>query len=270
MEIHSVAPKGALAGKCVPGDVLLKIDNFEVSSEGTVSYEVHEEKVNLSLEFLVTRDLPGVAKRLSVLRAGKVQELTATFNPIPPLVGRFDRVDCEPTYFMVGGYVFCPLSFPMIQQDKQVPESFVDKAYAAWRKADEQIIVLQRGLKHKINEGYDLDSVRQLLTVQGEKVSSMEGLVRSVAAAISSGVEYLAFGFEEAAHGEALKEVLPVAELAEADSELLELNQIPACVSPNLLELYRSTMPNSSRGVLSTLMKMVRCGRSPTASTAGA
>lgn len=40
VEVQSVAPKGAVAGKLKPGDVLLKVDSYEVSSEGTVSYEV--------------------------------------------------------------------------------------------------------------------------------------------------------------------------------------------------------------------------------------
>jgi len=208
-----------------------------------------------------------VSKRLTLLRHGRIEEVAAAFGPIPPLIGRFDRVDCEPTYFMIGGFVFAPLSFPMLQQDHDIPEHLMERAYASWQQVDEQVIVLQRGLKHRINEGYDLDSIRPLLTVQGAKVSNMTELVRSVGAAMSSGAEYLAFGFEGSS-GQGSQEVLPVKGLADADAEILDMHQIPACVSPNLLELYRSCMPSSSRGVLSTLMKVVRCGRSP--SLAGA
>jgi len=264
VEVTDVAPKGTLAGKIEPGDVILKIDGHDVSSEGTVSYDVHKEKVNLSFEFLVTKDLPGITKKLTVLRKGKAQELASGFMPVAPLAARFDGVDCQPTYFMIGGFIFAPLSLPLIHHDADVPGHLVEKAYTCWKEGDEQMVVFQRGLQHQVNEGYELDAAKLLLTVQGEPVKNMEGLIRGVAKAILAKADFLVFGFENAKRNGEQKEVLRVDGLEQADAELMEQHQIPACVSSDLQELYFSVMPESERGrgVLSTLMRAVCCPRS--------
>merc|ERR1712048_307396 len=157
----------------------------------------HGEKVNLGLECLVTKDLPGSMKRLSVLRKGKVEDVTIGFVPLVHLAKRFDRVDCQPTYFMIGGYVFAPLSMPLIMHNHQdIPAHLVQQAFRSWKKDDEEIVLLQKCLNHEINEGYYLDEFRILLTVQGQKIKNMDGLVRAVAAVMLAKSDYLIFGFE--------------------------------------------------------------------------
>merc|ERR1712014_261223 len=92
--------------------------------------------------------------------------------------------------------IFSPLSMPLIHHDRGIPEHLVEKAYNSWKEADEEIVVFQRGLQHQINEGYELDAAKLLLTVQGQPIKNMEALVRHVGKAISENEEYLVFGFE--------------------------------------------------------------------------
>lgn len=52
---------------------------------------------------------------LLVLREGKEMELKYQLNLRRPLVPVLAGVDCVPSYFIIGGLVFVPLSIPFLE-----------------------------------------------------------------------------------------------------------------------------------------------------------
>ena len=52
---------------------------------------------------------------LLVLRDGKEMELKYQLNLRRPLVPVLAGVDCVPSYFIIGGLVFVPLSIPFLE-----------------------------------------------------------------------------------------------------------------------------------------------------------
>ena len=52
---------------------------------------------------------------MKVLRAGQVLDLHYQVQARRPLVPVLHGVDCVPSYFIVGGLVFVPLSIPFLE-----------------------------------------------------------------------------------------------------------------------------------------------------------
>ncbi len=52
---------------------------------------------------------------MQVVRAGKVLELTYILQQSRPLVPALHGVECVPSYFIVAGLVFVPLSIPFLE-----------------------------------------------------------------------------------------------------------------------------------------------------------
>jgi hypothetical protein len=123
------------------GDVLLAVDGKPVAQDGTV--ELREGGERIDFNHMVTSKMVGSEITLDVKRDGKRMPLKLTLHPNqrlvraqhyslalhvrlggpglnvgrahPPQVPMLDQVDASPSYLIICGLVFCPLSVPALQ-----------------------------------------------------------------------------------------------------------------------------------------------------------
>merc|ERR1712232_7993 len=125
--VANVAPlsQAAAAGLRI-GDVLLSVDGVPLEEDASIPFRDGER---IGFDFLVTRKAAGEALALCISRvcentgssssdtfvdpSSHVITLESKAAPLPPLVR---NVDAQPSYLVVGGLVFVPLSLPWIEQ----------------------------------------------------------------------------------------------------------------------------------------------------------
>lgn len=266
VQVQSISPLSPLHEHLVAGDVLLEIDGQNISKEGTVSFNISgDTAVKLPFLALITAKPRGAITNFSVLQRGSQQmkAFSVALKPLPAMAPRYDGADARPSYVIVGGLVFTVFSTPLFQQatsgsktfaalmgeapSLHIPQSVLNEALYRWRSnANETagLVVLLRGLKHSVNRGYNLDTVRVLRRVNGQKVDGLLQLVEQLCSLRGSSERFLYFSFMET-DSELPSEtpedpdvVLETDAIAAADAEILMANGIPALVSSDLADLH--------------------------------
>jgi len=204
--------------------------------------------------------------------------------PVPPLVPRFDDsavgitegeigrrkarelgFASTPSYYAVGGLVWSVLSQPLINAvGEKVPHATSLCMYR-WKRAGntldgplgdcgtetDQVVILLRGLDHKVNENYGKNLIRVLRFINAEPVVSLKGLIGQVAQAFQSKTPYLTFTFaaledgeDVSGNGEDPDVVLDTAAVlkTEASGEILSAYGLQSPVSEDLAEDYKKAM----------------------------
>ncbi|CAA7023472.1 unnamed protein product [Microthlaspi erraticum] len=166
---------------------------------------------------------PGETALVKVLRDGKEHEFMISLNMTKQqLVPEKSR----PSYYILAGLVFVPLSKPLID-DKS---SSICKS-ALKRKAtepDEQIVIISQVLSDDINTGYSDLKEFEVKKVNGEKVVNLKHLSELIEECCT---EDLRFDLEE---GHVI--VLNYLSAKEATSLILERHKIPSAMSSDLQE----------------------------------
>ena len=132
-------------------------------------------------------------------------------------------------YVLIGGFVFTKMTVPLIMELRHAMQNGrgarmspgVVKAMSKWKKGDEEIVLLISVIRHRVNRGYDVSSVRIVESVNGKEVPTLKAFADATAE--PSGAEFLRIRFAGDDH-DAL--VLRAADLAAADKELLKRNKI--------------------------------------------
>jgi len=169
--VTKVAAMGcAKAAGVRSGDMLLSIDGTSVAGDGTVPLR-KSERVNF--DHCVTSKRRHTKVEVKVLRDGEEVALQVTLQPLPRLVPLIDGFDAAPSYVVVAGLVFMPLSVPLISavcgDDDSDADSDDDSDDAVVRdihylrdvfdkdKPDKetQIVVWTQTLAHDCNFGYE-------------------------------------------------------------------------------------------------------------------
>jgi hypothetical protein len=95
-----------------------------------------------------------------VLRDGQRCDVSFTVAPPRPLVPILHTVDCFPSYYVVGGLVFLPLSVPFLEHGygaswRKVTPVKLQALLAEYRTApDEEVVLLFQILSAELNYGY--------------------------------------------------------------------------------------------------------------------
>ena len=212
--VTEVAPLGGWAGSLQPADVILEVDGQPVWNDGTLALirgpASDSDKETIDFSYLITSRTDGDTQ-LKVLREGQETIVSAQLvgRPSCLLCPIYHESDCQPTYFVCGGLVFCPMTGALIEEFIKngsfnqggviLDQALVNRATTGYRTEEEdkdaaQIVVLLRILVHDCNYGYKLTNgmAMVLQTIDGEKVQNMRHLVRAVR---SSRSQYLRFGW---------------------------------------------------------------------------
>jgi S1-C subfamily serine protease len=180
IRIAAVEYGGAAWGVLRPDDVLLEIDGRRVGANGTVLYR---DRLRTAYNVVYGDHYTGDEIELEVLRAGKRLRLTLQLQPLSGLTASLTQ-DQLPTYFILGGLVFRPLSLDLIKLFEElhnVPSPIIGALKVGLRTEEQQgLVVLFSILPDTINAGYEEACFSLVRTVNGRAPRDMAHFVELV------------------------------------------------------------------------------------------
>ena len=161
-------------------DVITAIDNKVVGDDFTV--ELRRSEL-VAADYLITCKQMGEPTQFSILRNGKPLEFSVLLTPLPHVIPRCHNFDCVPTYLIIGGLVFTPLTCPMLDNKKHKTRSQALYHLVNFTHVEEfvqqdglETMVLIEILTDSLNYGYHGHQWRVLDKVNGIKINSMKQL----------------------------------------------------------------------------------------------
>jgi S1-C subfamily serine protease len=180
--VTQVEHGGSSFGVIEPDDVLLELDGVEVARDGTVP--LREGEV-VELDHLVATRRIGERIGVRLLRGGHEVEGSVVLGADVSFGGR--RVEStRPSYFVVGGLVFVPLSQSYLASwgedwERDAPRSLVALLEHGRRSGVcEEPVVLHKVLADRVNQGYHDVSALLVDEVDGVRVRSLAHLATLV------------------------------------------------------------------------------------------
>eukprot|EP00803_Ostreobium_quekettii_P002645 evm.model.scf_1356.3 EVM.evm.TU.scf_1356.3 scf_1356:20076-25448(-) len=164
-------------------DVVMEVDSVPIADDGTVQFR-DDERVEFS--HIVRCKHIGDTLHLTILRNGQEMEASYQLGQLRPLVPVLHGLDCTPSYFIVGGLVFVPLSIPFLEhaygtrkwrQLSPIPLLGMITEYRSF--ADEQVVVLVQVLASELNFGYNF-STMHCHSFNGMKLHNLQHLAQLV------------------------------------------------------------------------------------------
>ncbi len=110
--VSSVYATGSSDGVVEPGDVLLKIDGLDISSDGTIPIDANGP---VPLTEVVERKFKGDSVELEVLRGGKRKTLVVPLHSPWPFTLQASAYDEKPRFVVFGGLVFQPVDWNFME-----------------------------------------------------------------------------------------------------------------------------------------------------------
>jgi len=180
--IANVVHGGSAWGCLKRGDVLCRIDGSRVASDGSIPFRKGER---IHFSHLVAQRHVGETLDVDYWRDGAMLSCNVLLKRPQYLVPE-DTYDVKPTYYLYGGLLFVPLS----------REYFKTWGSEWWAKAPasltaiydgeirtrsrSQIVVLQKVMADRVNQGYhDCESL-VVARVQGKPLRRLKDLIRIV------------------------------------------------------------------------------------------
>jgi S1-C subfamily serine protease len=181
--ITYIAPGVAAGGILQIGDVLLAIEGEPIANDGTISFR-GVERIQFAYE--VHRKFMGETVRCRIMREGKEADVTIPLNTsleswslVP-----YTQYDGAPTYYIVGGLVFQPLTLNYLQvwdKMEDVPVNLADYYYHGRQSEDRrQVIVLTKILGDELTVGYDDFKDHVITRANGKELSTITDLVKAI------------------------------------------------------------------------------------------
>jgi S1-C subfamily serine protease len=178
-----IAPTSSARGILKIGDVLMAIGGKSIANDGTILFR-GAERIHFS--YAVQDKFMGETVHLSILRNGKTMEATIPLSA-PIGLGRlvpYTQYDKMPTYYIVGGLVFQPLTrnyLDVWDKMEDVPPHLADYYYHGRQSDDRrQVIVLTKILGDDLTAGYDDFKDHVIRRVNGKEISTMTDLVTAI------------------------------------------------------------------------------------------
>jgi len=233
-----------------PRDVILKVDGFEIDSDG---YYRDPDYGNLNMEGLATRhrwardEIP-----IQVLRDGKTMEVR---YKIPAVNYRtkilpeqlFDR---EPEYLIVGGLILQPLSIPLLRSWGDDWKRRAPFRLAYYRNDDPTeersgMVILTGMLPDPVNVGYQDMRLLVLDELNGMKIGGLQDVAKALTMS-KDGFHRMQF-----AKGDAIRRLVLDAKEAESSTpQILKRYGIPKdrVIHENSASLPPGAVPPPSAG----------------------
>lgn len=227
--VRRVEPTSDAHNVLKEGDVIVSFDDVHVGCEGTVPFRSNER---IAFRYLISQKFAGDVSDLGIIRAGEFKKVKAVLNPRVHLVP-FHIDGGQPSYLIIAGLVFTPLSEPLIDEECEdsIGLKLLAKArYSLARFKGEQIVILSQVLANEVNIGYEDMSNQQVLKLNGTQIRNIHHLAYLVD---SCKDKYLVFEFEDN-----YITVLEREAATAASSCILKDYGIPSERSSDLLEPY--------------------------------
>lgn len=227
--VTGVDSLGSLYGKIKEGDIITKFNDIVIDSDGTISMRaliestkkaetVPTEKVATVVEIPLASDervtygtaislqLPGEDAMLTILRNGE-QKIIKFKTKLREFLVPILPYQIEPSYFIVGGLVFVPLTLMMIEKLIEQGDDPGLYGYVGSEKMVEgqQKIVLSDILLTEITDGYK-DRFQIVWSVNGHIILNLAHLREVVKQELKKS-KFLKFEFENEMHSIVLKSI---------------------------------------------------------------
>ena len=207
------------------GDVLLEIDGFKIMNNGKVKNERGE---NVLYGSISDRKQLGESVSLKVLRDGK--EFTATAKLTYPNLSVAPRMyDKTPKYFIIGGFVFSPLTLTYLDEwrnSDNPPMDLVALVGEPLKDGKKEVVVLAQVMSDEVNIGYEYMANCILEKVNGKKILSLKDVAEIVDVQKDG---YVKFEFQDNRFV-----IIDIAELKSAQARIEKNYKIPSDRSADL------------------------------------
>jgi len=174
---------GASAWGCLRrGDVLYRIGGSRVASDGSISFR-RGERIHFS--HLVAQRHVGESIKVEYWRDGAMHHCSINLKTPQNLIPD-DTYDVKPTYFLYGGLLLVPLSreyFKTWGSDwwSKAPVALTALYEGEVRTAARsQVVVLQKVMADRVNQGYHDHESLVVSRVQGRKIRHLKDLIRTI------------------------------------------------------------------------------------------
>ena len=189
--LDPLAPSSA-PGALRPRDILMSVEGVPIADDGTVAFRGAER---LDFTHLWRQRHVGEQMRATVWRDGASLDVSFAVQRPRPLVPILHTVDATPSYYIVGGLVFLPLSVPFLEHGygsswrKNTPVK-LQALLAEYRTApDEEVVLLFQILSAELNYGYKGTSL-WVTHFNGQKVRNLAQMAALVEAATGEFLEW--------------------------------------------------------------------------------
>ncbi len=160
-------------------DVLLKVKDYEVGSDGTVIYRGN--RLGVSVIFQEAQD--GEAIPVTVWRDGKELKLDVPMSVIHEDDREGNQYDVLPRYFVHGGLVFTPLSLDYLRSNRGSSDELIYELNYRRREKPESLrpepIVLSTVLSHEVNANMGVRGGLMVNKINGVKINRLEDVVKA-------------------------------------------------------------------------------------------
>ncbi|XP_043711779.1 protease Do-like 2, chloroplastic isoform X2 [Telopea speciosissima] len=227
--VRRVEPTSDANNVLKEGDVIVSFNDVHVGSEGTVPFRSTER---IAFRYLISQKFAGDVAELGIIRKGSFMKVQTVLNPRVHLVP-FHIDGGQPSYLIIAGLVFTPLSEPLIDEECEDTiglKLLVKARYSLAKFKGEQIVILSQVLANEVNIGYEDMDNQQVLKFNGTPIKNIRHLAYLVD---SCKDKYLVFEFEDN-----FLAVLEREAAAVATPCILKNYGIPSERSSDLLEPY--------------------------------
>ncbi|XP_073140341.1 protease Do-like 2, chloroplastic isoform X1 [Henckelia pumila] len=191
--VRKVEPTSNASDVLKEGDVIVSFDDVSVGCEGTVPFR---STGRIAFRYLISQKFTGDVAELGIIRGGKSMKVQVVLNSRVHLVP-YHIDGGQPSYLIVAGLVFTPLSEPLIGEECEdsIGLKLLTKArYSMARFEGEQIVILSQVLANEVNIGYEDMSNEQVLKLNGIGIRNIHHLAHLVDTCKD---KYLVFEFED-------------------------------------------------------------------------
>jgi S1-C subfamily serine protease len=192
--ITGVAHGSSAYGILEKGDVFLMLDGKNIAADASIRFR-KGERIDFTHQ-IATRHV-GETMRVKVWRDGVLRRLEIPLKPPHYLVPE-DRYDVKPTYYLYGGLLFVPLSRDFLttwgsEWWQEAPSELVSIYENEIRTTSRrEVVVLQKVLADRVNQGYHNDEALAIDRVEGRKIRDLKELIRTVESATGEFIEFQA------------------------------------------------------------------------------
>jgi len=172
--INKIQYDSSAWGILQPGDVLMRLAGTPIGQNGTVTLR-GEERVDFG--HIISSRQTGAEIEAEVVRERKPLKLTVKLKRLVELVPG-PRHDVTPSYFVLGGFVFMPLSEDFLRAHgggTHRLRSIAGEDMATPERA--QVVVLSQVLAHEVNRGFHGWGLLGVAKLNGKAIGSMKDFV---------------------------------------------------------------------------------------------
>jgi len=166
--IDKIVDNSSLKGILKEGDILTKVDGYNVEDDGTVAFRAHEYT---DFHYAVDAYQMGEKVKLEIIRDKKHMEVEAElkYSADDMYLVKTTRYDTMPSYFVYGGYVFSPLTRNLIRSTNRNRLTLSYLA-AQWQEdKKKEVVVLLKVLASDITRGNNDFGMWPIEKINGEK-----------------------------------------------------------------------------------------------------